>query len=109
MGEIFAFSKKRNICERVLSGVYVYRISSRYLEKCPSFGVLKVGNGHFHAISGDFCFFPVLKICPIWAFQKKCSRVIFRVLDEKLTIKHGSRHTLHFLHLQPYIFCLTFP
>ena len=29
----FEFSKKRNICERNLSGVYVYKISSQYLEK----------------------------------------------------------------------------
>ena len=32
MGNIFEFSKNRNICERALSGVYVYTISSRYLE-----------------------------------------------------------------------------
>ena len=39
--------RNRIICERVLSGVLVYKISSRYLEKCPSFGILKVENGHF--------------------------------------------------------------
>ena len=44
----FSFGfKKRNICERALSGAYVYKISSRYLEKFPNLGVLKVENGHF--------------------------------------------------------------
>ena len=46
-GEIFEFSKNQNICKRAMSGVYVYNISSRYLEKCPIFDVLKVENGHF--------------------------------------------------------------
>ena len=46
-GKFFEFSKNRNICERTLSGVYVYKISSRYLEKCLSFGFLKVENGHY--------------------------------------------------------------
>ena len=66
----FSNFKKRNICERALSGVYVYKISSRYLEKCPSFDVLKVENGHFQAISVDFCIFPIFKICPIWTVHK---------------------------------------
>ena len=47
MGKIFDCSKNGNICERTLSGAYVYKISTRYLEKCPSFGVLVVENGHF--------------------------------------------------------------
>ena len=62
--------KKTNICKETLSGAFVYKISSRYLEKCPIFGVLKVENCHFHAISGNFCIFPIFKICPIWAVQK---------------------------------------
>ena len=66
----FKISKNRNICERALSGVYVYIISSRYFEKCPGFGVLKVENGHFHAISDDFDIFPFFKVFPIWAFEK---------------------------------------
>ena len=52
--------------------VYEYTISSKYLEKWPSFGVLKAENGHFHAISGNLYIFPILTICPIWA-AKKCS------------------------------------
>ena len=50
MGKIFEFSKKNwniLVCERALSSIYVYKISSRYLEKCLSFGVLEVENGHF--------------------------------------------------------------
>ena len=67
--EIFEL-KNFNICERALSGVYVYKISSRYFGKWPSVCVLKIKNGHFHAFSGDFCVFPIFKICPIWAVQK---------------------------------------
>ena len=37
-GKNFEFSKNRNIGEKDLSGVYLYKISSRYLKKCPSFG-----------------------------------------------------------------------
>ena len=50
------------------------------LKKCPSFGFLKVENGHFHAISGDFCIFPIFKICLIWAVQKEFRRYGPRVL-----------------------------
>ena len=88
-GKIYEFSKNRGICERALSGVYVYKGSSSYLEKCPCFGVLKVENGHFHAISDDFCIFPIFIFFRFGPF-KKCSMVIFRVLDEKLTQKHVS-------------------
>ena len=73
-----------------LSGLYLYKISTRYVEKCPSFGVLKVENGHFHAISGDFCIFPFSKFVRFGPF-KKYSRVMFRALGEKLTQKHVSR------------------
>ena len=43
----FRILKHRNICERLLSGVYVYKISSIYLEKCLIFGVLKVEKDRF--------------------------------------------------------------
>ena len=66
----FRIKKNWNICERSISGVYVYSISSRYLEKRPRFGVLKVENGHFNAMPGDFCIFLIFKIYPFWAVQK---------------------------------------
>ena len=46
-GTFSNFQNIRNICESALSGVHVYKFSTRYLEKCPSFGVLKVENDHF--------------------------------------------------------------
>ena len=39
--------KRRNLCERTVSGVNVNKISSRQIEKWPSFDILKVENGHF--------------------------------------------------------------
>ena len=79
---------KRNIYERTLSGVYVYKISSRYLfKKWPSFGVLKIKKDHFFtlfpAISVFLRFSKFVRFGPF----KKCSRVIFHILDEKLTQK----------------------
>ena len=59
-------TKKRNICKRTLIGVYVYKISSRHLEKLPSFGILKVENGHFPRYFLEFLHSPVLLFrCPI--------------------------------------------
>ena len=50
----------------------------------------------FYAIYEEFDIFPILNFCPIWAV-KKCSRVIFCVLDEYLTQKHASLpHTQNF-------------
>ena len=69
-GQYSNFKKKRNKCERALSGVYVYKMSSRYLEKCPSFGVLKVENDHFSRYFRRFLYFPDFTICPIWAVQE---------------------------------------
>ena len=37
----------RNICERTLLDVHVYKISSRYHEKWPTYDILKVENGNF--------------------------------------------------------------
>ena len=44
----------------------------------------------FHAVHGDFRIFPSFIFSRFGPF-KKCSRVIFRVLDGKLTQKHVSR------------------
>ena len=85
---IFSHLKKRDACDRALSGAYVCKI--RYLVKCPSFAVLKVENAIFHGISGDFCIYPICKIFRFGPF-KKFSLVIFRILDEKLTQKHVAR------------------
>ena len=64
-GKCFRISK--NTGERALSGVYVHKISSIYLDKCPSFGVLKVENGQFSRYFQRLLHFPEIKICPIWA------------------------------------------
>ena len=40
-------------------------------------------------LSLRFLYFPIFKLCLIWAVQNS-SRVIFNVLDEKLTQKHVS-------------------
>ena len=44
---------------------------------------------HFHAVSCDYCIFPIFKIF-IFGLFKKCSRVIFRVPYEKQTQKYAS-------------------
>ena len=66
----FIFPKNWNICERTLSGVYVYKMSCIYLEKWPSFGVLKVEKAIFHVVSFDCCVLSILKIYLIWAVQE---------------------------------------
>ena len=43
--------------------------SCRYLEKWTGFGE-KGQKDHFHAVPCNFCIFPILKICPIWAILK---------------------------------------
>ena len=70
-------------------GVYVYKISSRYVEKCPTYGILKVENDHFYAVSWDLRIFTIFVCFRIGPFKNVL--VIFRVLDEKLTEKHMSR------------------
>ena len=60
---------------------YVYKISSRYLQKGLSYDIKHVENNQFCPFSlflffGRFCFF------------KKCFWVIFRVYCENLTYKH---------------------
>ena len=47
--------KKLYICKN--TQVYVFKISSRYLEKWTIFGVLKVETATFHAVPWDFCSF----------------------------------------------------
>ena len=42
---------------------------TRYLGKAPSFGALKVANGNFDAIPGEFCIFPIYRFCLIWTVQ----------------------------------------
>ena len=73
--------ENRIIYERILSGVYVYKISCRYLDKWPSFVVLKVKKGHFSRCFLRFLHFPYFQNFPIWAVQK-CSRVTFLVVDD---------------------------
>ena len=90
--EIFVeFTITRNMCERTLSGVYVYIISSKYIEKWPNSGALKFEMGHYSRSFLRFLYFPDFHNFPDLG-SSKCYRVIFRVLDEILTQKHASRH-----------------
>ena len=56
------FSKNRNICQRALSHEYVYKISSRYLQKWLRYSTKHVKNRHFSRYFGtlpwfsEFCF-----------------------------------------------------
>ena len=80
----------------------MFKISSRYLEKCSSFGVLKVENGHFFtlfpAISAFFQFSKFVRFGPF----KNCSRVFFCVLDEKRQ-KHVSFRPNTIFLFDPYL------
>ena len=79
--KIFEFSKYCNIYDRTLLDVYV-RIFK--LGKWRTYGILKIKMAIFHAFSWDFRIFMFLNFIRFWRF-KKCFRVIFRILDEKLT------------------------
>ena len=91
-GEMFRIQKQNgNVCERTISGGHVYKFSSRYLESdrvlvfCTSKTVI-------FTLSPAISVFPRFpKFVRLWPF-KKCSRVNFRILDEKLTQKQVSRH-----------------
>ena len=60
---------KRNVCLRILADAYVYKISSRYLEKRLSlpFSMQKC---HFLHYLGEFRHFSFFNFCLIWAVQK---------------------------------------
>ena len=64
--------------------VYECKISLRYLEKLPMFDILKVENVCFSRCSLEFLYFLIFKMLSDLGRQK-CSMVIFRVLDEKMT------------------------
>ena len=94
--------KKRNICERPPYCVYVYKISSKYLENYRVLVYWRLKATLFHAVPWDFCIFLIFKFCQIWPF-KKCSWIIFAFLmKEKLTLEmyYATQHK---------IFSLTFP
>ena len=80
--KIFEFSKKKILCERTISDIYihVYKISGIYPEKRQNFDILKVKTAIFHAVPCDFCIFLIFKFCPIRAVEK-FSWVIFRALE----------------------------
>ena len=80
MSQIFQ-KKQRNICERTLRDIFVYKISGRYVEKQLSFAVLSVKNVTFHAIHGSFIIFPIFS-CDRFGTFKKCSRDIFVLLTK---------------------------
>ena len=53
--DIFWILQKRRFKEYCL--LYVYKISKLYLEEWPTFAILNVQNGHFHAICDTYIFF----------------------------------------------------
>ena len=63
---------------------YMYKISSRYLQKWLSYDIKHVKNSHFSRHFGLYRDFPNFIFERFWRF-KKCVRVMFRVLCEKLT------------------------
>ena len=73
------------MCERTVLGVYVCKISSAYLEKWLSFGILKVEKGHFFTLIPATSIFSLFSNFVRFQIFKKCSTVIFRALDEKLS------------------------
>ena len=48
------FSKNILVCYRAMSHEYVYKISSRYLQKWLRYNIKHVKNRHFHVISGIY-------------------------------------------------------
>ena len=77
-------SSNRNICERTIVDGYEYKIFSQYVEKQLSFTVLNALKGHFCVIYKILAFFH-FQILSHLGPSKKCSSVIFCVLDENLT------------------------
>ena len=74
---------KRHMRERTLFGIYVYKITGRYLENFLSFDLRKVENGRYSRHFLGFLFCTICKFCSPWAF-KKSSKFFFLVLGEKL-------------------------
>ena len=62
----------------VVTDEYVYKISSRYLQKWLSYDIKYVENN-------QICPFSLFLFFDRFGFFKKCFWVIFRVLCEKLT------------------------
>ena len=67
-----------------MSDEYVYKISSRYLQKSLRYDIKHVKKGTFHLISGHYRDFPNFIFDRFGRF-KKYLRVIFRVLCENAT------------------------
>ena len=78
----FEFSKNLNICERTLSNVYVYKIAGRYLEKLPTYGILKIENDIFYPFSWDFRIFTIFKILSFYGRLKSVLGLFFAFLTK---------------------------
>ena len=89
---ISKFSKNRNICRD--SKECMYHVSSNSLHKCGFYSTLNVKNdyfsGHFGRNTMHFHIFILFR----FLYNKRCSNVIFRVLDEKPTHKHVLRRQM---------------
>ena len=66
-----------------MTGVYEYKISSRYPEKLPSFSVLKVENGHFSRHFLRFLYFPDFKNLSDLGRSKSVLGSMFAFLTKK--------------------------
>ena len=100
------FSKKWNTCERTLSGVYVYKILTRYCKKWPSLVFWRSKTAIFTLFPAISAFYDFFLFARFWPF-KGCSRDIARVLDEKLTQKHVSRRQNPKFSVWPFLNLLT--
>ena len=86
--QISKFSKNRNICTRRDSKECMYQVSSNSLHKCGFYSTLNVKKWLlFRAFGRNTMHFHIF-ILFRFLCNKRCSKVIFRVLDEKPTHKH---------------------
>ena len=58
------------MCQRTPVDEYVYKISSKHLEKRLRFALLNAQKGPFYAIYGEFGDFLIFTFRPILAIQK---------------------------------------
>ena len=91
--QISKFSKTRNTCTRRDTKECMYKVSRNSLHKRGFYSTLNVKNGYFsgHLDFGRNTMHFHIFILFRFLCNKRCSKVIFRVLDEKPTHKHVLR------------------
>ena len=91
--QITKFSEKRNICAIIASKECMYQVSSNSVQK-RFYGILNVKKMLlFRAFGRNTMQFHIF-IFFLFLCNKRCSKVIFRVLDEKPTHKHVLRRQM---------------